>query len=212
MKQSWHYRYFVPNVEISGDCPSISICGICEQKHVTNSCPSLPGLKAVYQGANEETEQICFIGQRRPWKPRPPGMVQDPSSFYSAFWTNQKNWKYPSQNWYPPMPWQQWAPQKTQSHHWQQGWRGPLETYNSQPHKILNSINNSSNCPSSNYSCFRITLHQDHNFLLNPAIKNLAHLQCELTSYPTYFLSPIDCPDIYMRSGKIFHNITSPII
>lgn len=91
MKQSWHYRYFVPNVEISGDCPSISICGICEQKHVTNSCPSLPGLKAVYQGANEETEQICFIGQRRPWKPRPPGMVQDPSSFYSAFWTNQKN-------------------------------------------------------------------------------------------------------------------------
>jgi len=33
--------------------------------HNTNLCPSLPALKDLYQNAEENMEQVCFINERR---------------------------------------------------------------------------------------------------------------------------------------------------
>lgn len=41
------------------------------KNHYTDKCPSLLGLKVVYQGTEEVTEQLCYINQRRPQGPRP---------------------------------------------------------------------------------------------------------------------------------------------
>jgi hypothetical protein len=56
------------------ECPlnSIEECAICELNHATSSCPSLPGLKAVFQGMGEDMEQLYLMGSRKPWQPRPP--------------------------------------------------------------------------------------------------------------------------------------------
>ena len=40
-------------------------CDICELNNVTISCPSLPGLKAVFQGAGEDTEKLYLMGARK---------------------------------------------------------------------------------------------------------------------------------------------------
>jgi len=55
------------------ECPlnSIEVCSVCEENHSTDKCPSLPGLKDVYQGAEGVTEQLYYINQRRPHGPRP---------------------------------------------------------------------------------------------------------------------------------------------
>lgn len=42
----------------------IEIFLVCEKNHSTKKFPSLPGLKAVYQGAKGATEQLCYINQR----------------------------------------------------------------------------------------------------------------------------------------------------
>ena len=34
---------------------SISVCGVCVEDHTTEDFPSLPGLQAIYKGANEPT-------------------------------------------------------------------------------------------------------------------------------------------------------------
>ena len=49
------------------ECPlnSIEVCSVYEEDHSTDKCPSLPGLKAVYQGAEGVSEQIYYINQRR---------------------------------------------------------------------------------------------------------------------------------------------------
>ena len=38
------------------ECPldAVQTCAICTKDHLTESCPSLPGLKAVYKEAEEE--------------------------------------------------------------------------------------------------------------------------------------------------------------
>jgi len=40
------------------ECPlnSIEVCLVYEENHVTDKCPSLPGLKAVYQGVEGVTD------------------------------------------------------------------------------------------------------------------------------------------------------------
>ena len=55
------------------ECPlnCIKICSVCEENHSTDKCPSLSGLKFVYQGAKGVTEQLCYINQRRPPGPEP---------------------------------------------------------------------------------------------------------------------------------------------
>jgi len=55
------------------ECPlnCINIFSACEENHSTDKCPSLPGLKFVYQGVEGVTEQLHYINQRRPPRPRP---------------------------------------------------------------------------------------------------------------------------------------------
>ena len=50
---------------------SIEVCSIYEEDHSTDKCPSFPRLKAVYQGAEEATEPLYFMNQRRPHGPIP---------------------------------------------------------------------------------------------------------------------------------------------
>ena len=49
-------------------CPlnSINVCGVCAEDHTMEDNPSLPGLQAIYKGANEP---IAQQGQRKPWQP-----------------------------------------------------------------------------------------------------------------------------------------------
>ena len=51
------------------ECPldAVQTCAICTKYHHTESCPSLPGLKAVYKEAEEEPESIYFLNQHRQW-------------------------------------------------------------------------------------------------------------------------------------------------
>jgi len=55
------------------ECPLnlIEIFSIYEENHSTDKCPSLPGLKYVYQGIEGVNEQLCYVNQRRPHEPRP---------------------------------------------------------------------------------------------------------------------------------------------
>ena len=54
----------------------VEACIICEQTHVTSLCPSLIGLKAIFQGESEENavDQLYFMGPKNPRQPRPPAM------------------------------------------------------------------------------------------------------------------------------------------
>ena len=51
------------------DAKIVENCMICSESHETKGCPSIPGLKAIFQ---EETisnsaEPLCFVA-RRPWQ------------------------------------------------------------------------------------------------------------------------------------------------
>ena len=65
------------------ECPLdvIKFCAICTKDHPTEGFPSLPGLKEVYKEAEEESEVVCLLNQRRQWQPRKSGMPNDPFSF-----------------------------------------------------------------------------------------------------------------------------------
>jgi hypothetical protein len=53
------------------ECPlkSIEECAICKLNHATSSCPSLLGLKALFQGMGKDMEQLYLMGSRKPWQP-----------------------------------------------------------------------------------------------------------------------------------------------
>ena len=55
------------------ECPLnfIEVCSVYEEDHSIDKCPSLLGLKVVYQGAEGATEPLYFMSQRRPHGPRP---------------------------------------------------------------------------------------------------------------------------------------------
>eukprot|EP00253_Pinus_taeda_P036590 PITA_36590 len=60
------------NKHIHKECPldTVQTCAISTRYHSTESCPSLPGLKAVYKEAEEEPEVVYLLNQRRQWQPR----------------------------------------------------------------------------------------------------------------------------------------------
>jgi hypothetical protein len=89
---------------------------ICAKDHATEQCPSLPGLKVVFKEAEEETKPVYLMAQCRQWQARPPGMLQDPSSFFSGQYNQQHNsgntWQgqpFANPTWksqqYPTAPW-----------------------------------------------------------------------------------------------------------
>jgi hypothetical protein len=96
----------------------IEVCGICSEDHATCNYPSLLGLKDIYQKA-EESEQLCFVSQKRPLQPRPQGMIQDQSQYFNSYWTNP-SMQYTSQPW--GMPTQQWVAPPPPNQLWKQGW------------------------------------------------------------------------------------------
>ena len=65
-------------------CPvdTVQTCAIYANDHLTESCPSLPGLKAVYKEAEEEPESVYLINQRCQWQQRQSGMFSDPTSSF----------------------------------------------------------------------------------------------------------------------------------
>lgn len=100
---------------------AVQACAICTKDHSTESCPSLPGLKAIYKEAEEEPELVYLLNQCRQWQPQQLGMFPDPASYfqlpqyhaqqYNAMWKNQP----PFSNW-PQQPFpssSQWPNQKS---------------------------------------------------------------------------------------------------
>lgn len=77
------------------ECP-LNSCTICEQDHSTKKCPSLLGLKEIYKEVGEDVEATYFVGSKKPWKSRPPCMMQD---YFSPFnsWSNVYNVQRPHQ-------------------------------------------------------------------------------------------------------------------
>jgi len=66
----------------------IEIFLFCDENHSTDKCPSLPRLKAVYQGTEGVNEQLYYINQRRSHGPRPYHQGMQGSS-YSYYHPNQ---------------------------------------------------------------------------------------------------------------------------
>ena len=136
------------------ECPLdiVKICAIFTKGHPTEGWPSLPSLKEVYKEAEEESEVVFLLNQRRQWQPRPSGMQNDPFSFqppqynaqqYSGIWQNQSPFPNWSQQPFPPTPWPnqtnqnnwpslpfyppfwptQWSPSTSQNQPWQSNWK-----------------------------------------------------------------------------------------
>jgi hypothetical protein len=59
----------------------VRTCAICAKDHVTEQCPSLPGLKFIFKREEEETEPIYLMAQRLQWKARPSSTLQHPYLF-----------------------------------------------------------------------------------------------------------------------------------
>ena len=77
-----------------------------------------------------DAKPVCFISQKRPWKPKPPGTMLDPMQSLYPYWNNAQIHQpqvsqgpqvpQKSQPWYPPMPQQTWAPPYSQKNHGKQ--------------------------------------------------------------------------------------------
>ena len=97
---------------------------LCNQENPTKDCPLLTGLKAIYVEAGTDAKPVCFISQKRPWKPQPLGTMLDPMQSLYPYWNNAQIHQSQvlqapqvpqnSQPWYPPMPQQPWAPPYSQ--------------------------------------------------------------------------------------------------
>ena len=49
------------------DAKVVETCMICSENHEIKDCPSIPGLKAVFQEDPNSVESLCFVA-RRPWQ------------------------------------------------------------------------------------------------------------------------------------------------
>ena len=67
----------------------VEVCLLCDLDRDTKEFPSLPKVKADFQESIMDMEQDYFISQKKPWKPRAPGMNLDSTYFNS--WNNMDN-------------------------------------------------------------------------------------------------------------------------
>jgi hypothetical protein len=69
------------------ECPldSIQVCGICAENHSTENFPSFLGLKSIFKGESTVTKSLYYVAPRIPWKPRTPGMPQDPTQQFPSY-------------------------------------------------------------------------------------------------------------------------------
>ena len=85
-------------------------CVICSETHETKDCPSIPGLKAVFQEDPSTLESLCFIA-RRPWQGQ-----QNQGFNNSMNSQSQPNWN----------PWQQpWPQTQNAFQAWLQSMQNP---------------------------------------------------------------------------------------
>ena len=92
------------------DAKVVETCVICSENHETKDCPSIPGLKAVFQEDPNSIESLCFVS-RRPWQ------GQQNQGF-----NNSMNFQ-PPPNW---NPWQQpWSQPQNPFQSWVQGMQNP---------------------------------------------------------------------------------------
>lgn len=122
------------------ECPldKVPVCTICEKDHETQQCPSLPGIKAALQSAEEEAEAMYLMTQRRQWQPQRQGMNLNTTfsrwnnhSPFQANYPPMNQMQYPPFNpmHFPPMQqpnppfvdptmWNPWAPQQSYFNQW----------------------------------------------------------------------------------------------
>ena len=96
-------------------------CAICAEDHITEKCPSIPGLNVVFTGGQPEAEYLYAMGARRNWPQVGIGMAPKFSPHYFGY--NSHAYSYPNTNqkWQYGNQYQHGQP----SQPWQQGWRGP---------------------------------------------------------------------------------------
>jgi hypothetical protein len=116
------------------ECPlenvqNVQVCAFCTENHDISHCSKIKILQNCNLEANAEMENLYFMGARRPWQTRPPGMFQNPNLQFPAH-----------DSWNVPMPWQNWSNQQHQSYP-QQQWR-PYQQYLNHTNNILNHISN----------------------------------------------------------------------
>eukprot|EP00253_Pinus_taeda_P004263 PITA_04263 len=85
------------------DAKVVETCVICSENHETKDCPSIPGLKAVFQEDQNTIESLCFVA-RRPWQGQ-----QNQGFNNSMNFQTPPNWNPWQQPWSQPQnPFQSW--------------------------------------------------------------------------------------------------------
>ena len=78
------------------DAKVVETCIICSESHETKDCPSIPGLKAVFQENPNSVESLCFVS-RRPWQGQQNQGFNNPMNFQPS-----PNWNSCEQPWPQP--------------------------------------------------------------------------------------------------------------
>eukprot|EP00253_Pinus_taeda_P006459 PITA_06459 len=82
----------------------VETCAICSESHETKDCPSIPGLKAVFQEDPNSIESLCFFS-RRPWQGQQNQAFNNPTNFQPP--PSWNPWKQPWSQ--PQNPFQSWV-------------------------------------------------------------------------------------------------------
>eukprot|EP00253_Pinus_taeda_P034750 PITA_34750 len=192
------------------DAKVVETCVICSESHETKDCPSIPGLKAVFQEDPSTIESLYFVA-RRPWQGQQNQGFNKPMNFQ------------PPPNW---NPWQQpWSQPQNPFQAWMQGMQNPYGRF-SQFYQYPPSFQNQQvpqfpnqnpqlslpfpqqQQPSQHNSNSQLLLQQKSNQLPsqplpNPNNKNpqnafmMEGLQFQ---FPAYMIVPLN--DVQLRSGS----------
>ena len=86
------------------DAKVVETCMICSESHETKDCPSIHGLKAVFQEDPNSVESLCFVS-RRPWQGQKNQEFNNLMNFQPL-----PNWNSLQQPWFQPQnPYQSWV-------------------------------------------------------------------------------------------------------
>ena len=71
-------------------------CAICAEDHVTEKCPSIPRLKAIFTVGQPEAEYVYAMGEKRKWPQVGGHMAPEFSPHYFGY--NSHAYSYPNTN------------------------------------------------------------------------------------------------------------------
>ena len=197
------------------ECPLdekvVETCMICSENHETKDCPSIPGLKAVFQEDPNSMESLYFVA-RRPWQGQ-----QNQGFKNSMNFQNPPNWNPWQQSWSQPQnPFQSWV-QGMQNPYgiFAQFYQYPPSFHNQQAPQLPNQ-NPQLSLPFSQQqqpsqqnpnSQLLLPFQQKTNQLPsqplpNPNNKNPQNAyMVEGQQFPTYMIVPLN--DVQLRSGRV---------